>query len=65
MPQLRLMKSIVERMKNLANMATIHVTSEGLLTLTVETEAVSVTSHFDNLHVEKKSIGSSLKIPVV
>lgn len=36
-------------------MATVHVTSEGLLTLTVETEAVSVTSHFDNLHVEKKS----------
>ena len=42
MPQLRLMKSIIERMKNLANMATLHVTSEGLLTLTVETEAVSV-----------------------
>lgn len=55
MPQLRLMKSIIERMKNLANMATLHVTSEGLLTLTVETEAVSVTSHFDNLHVEKQS----------
>ena len=55
MPQLRLMKSIIERMKNLANMATLHITSEGLLTLTVETEAVSVTSHFDNLHVEKQS----------
>nr|SVE84689.1 EOG090X0TJE [Daphnia pulex] len=54
MPQLRLMKSIIERMKNLANMATLHVTSEGLLTLTVETEAVSVTSHFDHLHVEKQ-----------
>nr|CAG4637577.1 EOG090X0TJE [Ceriodaphnia reticulata]SVE73374.1 EOG090X0TJE [Ceriodaphnia reticulata] len=53
-PQLRLMKSIVERMKNLANMATLHITAEGLLTLTVETDAVSVTSHFDDLHVEKQ-----------
>jgi len=49
------MKNIVERMKNLANMATLHVTAEGLLTLTVETDTVSVTSHFDDLHVERKS----------
>jgi len=54
LPQLRLMKNIVERMKNLANMATLHVTAEGLLTLTVETDTVSVTSHFDDLHVERK-----------
>ena len=54
-PQLRLMKSIVERMKNLANMATLTITAEGSLTLTVETDAVSVTSHFDDLHVEKQS----------
>lgn len=55
MPQLRLMKSIVERMKNLANMATLHITSEGALKLTVETDTVSVSSHFDGLHVEKQS----------
>jgi len=48
------MKNIVERMKNLANMATFHVTSEGSLTLTVETDVVCVTSHFDELEVEKK-----------
>nr|CAG4647633.1 EOG090X0TJE [Megafenestra aurita]SVE92833.1 EOG090X0TJE [Megafenestra aurita] len=54
MPQLRLMKSIVERMKNLANMATLHITSEGALILTVETDTVSVSSHFDGLHVEKQ-----------
>nr|CAG4651558.1 EOG090X0TJE [Simocephalus serrulatus]SVE94683.1 EOG090X0TJE [Simocephalus serrulatus] len=54
MPQLRLLKSIVERMKNLANMATLHITAEGSLTLTVETDTVSVTSHFDYLHVEKQ-----------
>nr|CAG4635255.1 EOG090X0TJE [Alona affinis] len=53
LPSLRLLKSIVERMKNLSNMATIHVTSQGVLTLTVEADAVSVTSHFDDLHVEK------------
>lgn len=56
MPQLRLLKSIVERMKNLANMATLHITAEGSLTLTVETDTVSVTSHFDYLHVEKQSM---------
>ena len=50
------MKNIVERMKNLANMATLHVTAQGLLTLTVETDTVSVTSHFDDLNVEKNSI---------
>ena len=55
MPQLKLMKSIIERMKNLANMGTLHITSEGLLTLTVETDTVSVTSHFDDLYVEKHS----------
>lgn len=55
MPQLRLMKCIVERMKNLANMATLNITAEGLLTLTVETDTVSVTSHFDDLYVEKQS----------
>jgi Hus1-like protein len=49
------MKNIVERMKNLTNMATFHVTSEGSLTLTVETDMVSVTSHFEDLHVEKSS----------
>jgi len=53
LPHLRLMKNIVERMKNLANMATLHVTAQGLLTLTVETDTVSVTSHFDDLNVEK------------
>nr|CAG4650706.1 EOG090X0TJE [Sida crystallina] len=55
LPQLRLMKYIVERMKNLANMATFHVTAQGSLTLTVETDTVSVTSHFDDLHVEKNT----------
>nr|CAG4643689.1 EOG090X0TJE [Ilyocryptus agilis] len=53
LPQLRLMKSVVERMKNLANMATMHITTQGLLTLTVETDSVSVASHFDGLHVDK------------
>ena len=55
LPQLRLVKNIVERMKNLASMATFHVTSQGSLTLTVETDTVSVTSHFEDLHVEKHS----------
>jgi len=36
-------------------MATLHVTAQGVLTLTVETDAVSVTSHFDDLHVDKNS----------
>nr|CAG4646780.1 EOG090X0TJE [Macrothrix elegans] len=53
LPHLKVMKSIVERMKNLANMGTLHVTAEGLLKITVETDTVSVASHFDDLHVEK------------
>lgn len=54
-PHLRLFKSIVDRFKNLANMAMLKVNSEGQLTLTVETDQVSVTSHFDELSVEKHS----------
>ena len=52
---LRLFKSIVDRFKNLANMAMLKVNSQGQLTLTVETDQVSVTSHFDELSVEKHS----------
>jgi len=43
-------------------MATLHVTSQGSLTLTVETDTVSVTSHFDDLHVENNSITSVHKL---
>nr|CAG4636744.1 EOG090X0TJE [Eubosmina coregoni]SVE70241.1 EOG090X0TJE [Eubosmina coregoni] len=52
LPQLRLLKSIVDRFKNLANMALVHITSQGHLTLTVETDSVSVTSHFEDLYVD-------------
>nr|CAG4648466.1 EOG090X0TJE [Moina brachiata]SVE93436.1 EOG090X0TJE [Moina brachiata] len=54
LPHLRLLKSIVERMKNLANMATITITVQGSMTITVETDMVSVTSHFEDLHVDKQ-----------
>ena len=36
-------------------MASINITAQGVLTLTVEADAVSVTSHFDDLHVDKYS----------
>nr|CAG4638915.1 EOG090X0TJE [Cyclestheria hislopi] len=54
LPHMRLLRNIVDRMKNLANMATLQITAQGLLTLTAETDMVSVTSYFDDLHIEKK-----------
>ncbi|XP_015276453.1 PREDICTED: checkpoint protein HUS1-like, partial [Gekko japonicus] len=49
LPVLKTMKSIVERMKNLSNSIVIEANLNGDMNLKIETELVSVTTHFKEL----------------
>ncbi|XP_048367794.1 checkpoint protein HUS1 [Sphaerodactylus townsendi] len=49
LPVLKTMKSIVERMKNLSNSIVIEANLNGDMNLKIETELVSVTTHFKDL----------------
>nr|CAG4641427.1 EOG090X0TJE [Eulimnadia texana] len=51
-PPLRVLRNIVERMKHLANMATVYFNKDGDMSITAETSMVSVTSHFENLQID-------------
>ncbi|XP_064409349.1 checkpoint protein HUS1 [Latimeria chalumnae] len=49
LPALKTMKSIVERMKNLSNLVVIEANLNGEMNLKIETDLVSVTTHFKDL----------------
>ncbi|KFO89480.1 Checkpoint protein HUS1 [Buceros rhinoceros silvestris] len=49
LPVLRTMKSVVERMKNLSNSIVIEANLSGEMNLKIETDLVSVTTHFKDL----------------
>ncbi|XP_074755912.1 checkpoint protein HUS1 isoform X2 [Athene noctua] len=49
LPVLKTMKSVVERMKNLSNSIVIEANSNGEMNLKIETDLVSVTTHFKDL----------------
>ncbi|XP_021241158.1 checkpoint protein HUS1 isoform X2 [Numida meleagris] len=49
LPALKTMKSIVERMKNLSNCIVIEANLSGEMNLKIETDVVSVTTHFKDL----------------
>ncbi|XP_025003370.2 checkpoint protein HUS1 isoform X2 [Gallus gallus] len=49
LPVLKTMKSIVERMKNLSNYIVIEANLSGEMNLKIETDVVSVTTHFKDL----------------
>ncbi|XP_060103754.1 checkpoint protein HUS1 isoform X2 [Heteronotia binoei] len=49
LPALKTMKSIVERMKNISNSIVIEANRNGDMNLKIETELVSVTTHFKEL----------------
>ncbi|OXB70473.1 UNVERIFIED_CONTAM: hypothetical protein H355_012539 [Colinus virginianus] len=49
LPLLKTMKSIVERMKNLSNCIVIEANLSGEMNLKIETDVVSVTTHFKDL----------------
>ncbi|GCB71177.1 checkpoint protein HUS1 isoform X1 [Scyliorhinus torazame] len=49
LPVLKIMKSVVERMKNLANHVVIEANQNGEMNLKIDTDLVSVTTHFKDL----------------
>nr|XP_009682824.1 PREDICTED: checkpoint protein HUS1 [Struthio camelus australis] len=49
LPALKTMKSVVERMKNLSNCIVIEANLSGEMNLKIETDLVSVTTHFKDL----------------
>ncbi|XP_062513568.1 checkpoint protein HUS1-like [Corticium candelabrum] len=49
LPHLRLLKSVVERLKNMDSCLILAANGKGSLTLQVETDVVSVTTHFKDL----------------
>ncbi|NXF23908.1 HUS1 protein, partial [Rhodinocichla rosea] len=49
LPVLKTMKSVVERMKNLSNLIVIEANLGGEMNLKIETDLVSVTTHFKDL----------------
>lgn len=51
MPNLKVLKNVVERMKNLNTYATICVTSNREMTISVQADMVTVTTHFRSLQL--------------
>ncbi|XP_033340679.1 hus1-like checkpoint clamp component [Megalopta genalis] len=51
MPQLRHVRSIVERMKNMSPRLTISADKSGMFVLKVDTDSATVSTHFQNLQV--------------
>nr|XP_019968859.1 PREDICTED: checkpoint protein HUS1 isoform X2 [Paralichthys olivaceus] len=49
LPPLKTMKSVVDRMKNLSNFLVIEANLSGQMNLKIETDLVSVTTHFKDL----------------
>ncbi|CAL8294887.1 unnamed protein product [Lota lota] len=49
MPPLKIMKNVVDRMKNLSNFLVIEANMNGEMNLKIETDLVSVTTHFRDL----------------
>ncbi|XP_053323756.1 checkpoint protein HUS1 isoform X2 [Spea bombifrons] len=49
LPALKTMKNVVERMKNLSNFMVIEANGNGVINLKIETDLVSVSTHFKDL----------------
>ncbi|CAK9829107.1 Checkpoint protein HUS1 [Anthophora retusa] len=51
MPQLRYVKGIVDRMKNMSPRITVNADKSGMFVLKIETDSATVSTHFQNLQV--------------
>lgn len=50
LPQLKVLKNVVDKMKNLSNYVALSANSSGEMKLSVETDMVAVNTHFQGLH---------------
>ncbi|KYB26297.1 Checkpoint protein HUS1-like Protein [Tribolium castaneum] len=57
MPNLKTIKTIVERMRNMSHSLTVAATKDGRLTFQIKTNIVTLSSHFPGLGVESFAIG--------
>merc|ERR1712126_139389 len=58
-PQLRILKNVVERMKNISGYMVISATKDGEIRFKVETDEVSATTHFKNMEIYEADSQSS------
>ncbi|XP_063932679.1 checkpoint protein HUS1 [Zophobas morio] len=57
MPNLKTIKTIVERMRNMSHSLIVSATKDGRLTFQIKTNIVTLSSHFPGLSVESFAIG--------
>ncbi|KFM67376.1 Checkpoint protein HUS1, partial [Stegodyphus mimosarum] len=55
MPSLKVVRSVVERMKNIGNCMTMLASSDGEINLCCETDTVTITTHFKDLNLTSVS----------
>jgi len=63
MPNLKPIKNIVERMKNMGNSLIVSANKYGRLTLKIKTNMVSLSAHFPDLSVESFAVGQMQTMP--
>ncbi|XP_015908683.2 checkpoint protein HUS1 isoform X1 [Parasteatoda tepidariorum] len=61
MPSLKIVRSVVERMKNIGNHMTMFASSDGEINLCCETDTVTITTHFKDLNLTSVSAHLSEK----
>ncbi|KAJ3638437.1 hypothetical protein MTP99_001801 [Tenebrio molitor] len=57
MPNLKTIKTIVERMRNMSHSLIVSATKDGRLTLQIKTNIVTLSAHFPDLSIESFAIG--------
>ncbi|KAB0804327.1 hypothetical protein PPYR_02685 [Photinus pyralis] len=62
MPNLKPIKSIVERMKNMGHSLIVSATKFGKLSLRIKTDVVSLTAHFSNLGIESFAVAHNTEL---
>lgn len=63
MPNLKPIKNIVERMKNMSHNLVVSANQFGKLTLKIETNMVTMSAHFNDLSVE--SFAGNRKVVII
>ncbi|PRD28845.1 UNVERIFIED_CONTAM: Checkpoint protein HUS1 [Trichonephila clavipes] len=62
MPSLKIVRSVVERMKNIGTFMTMFASSDGEIDLRCETDTVTITTHFKDLNLTSVSAHTTDKL---
>lgn len=55
LPQLKHLKNVAEKMKNLSPLLSIYASNDGMLILKIDTDSACVSTHFPGLHVHQQN----------